>query len=78
MCSVGDCNCVHTSLNPADVGTRKGIVRNSDPLDYGLENFHFFYRKYWNRNMLDPFVVVCSDSIDVDLLSLENNKAWIL
>ena len=73
MTSACDWNCVHTSLNPADVGTREGSVKNSDSLELWLRGPSFLLQGVFKPEPVNPAVVVRRTSIDEELLFLKND-----
>ena len=73
MTSACDWNYVQGSLNPADVGTREGSVRNSDSFALWLRGPPFLLQGSLEPKPVSPAVVVRSASINVDLLSLKSN-----
>ena len=73
MISACDWNYVQGSLNPADVGTREGRVRNSDSFALCLIGHPILLQGSLEPKPVIPDVVVRSASINVDLLSFESN-----
>ena len=67
MNSACDWNYVQGSLNPANVGTRKGSVRNSDSFALWLRGPPFLLQESLEPKSVSPAVVVRSASINVDL-----------
>ena len=73
MPSAFDWNYVQGSLNPDDVGTCEGSVRILIPLQLLLRVPPFLSQESLEPKPVSPAVVVCSASINVDLLSLKSN-----
>ena len=73
MASACDWNYVLKSLNPADVGTREGRVRNFDSFALWLRGPPFLLQGSLEPKLVSPAVVVRSANINVDLLSLKSN-----
>ena len=73
MTSACDWNYIQGSLNPADVGTREGSVRNSDSFALWLGGPPFLLQGPLEPKPVSPAVVVRSTSINLDLLSLKSN-----
>ena len=73
MTSACDWNYVQGSLNPADVGTREGSVRNSDSFALWLRGPPFLLQGSLEPKPVSPAVVVRSASINLDLLSLKSD-----
>ena len=73
MTSACDWNYVQGSLNPADLGTREGSVKNSKSFALWLEGLPFLLQGSLEPKLVSPAVVDRSVSINVDLLSLKSN-----
>ena len=73
MTSACDWNYVQGCLNPADVGTREGSVRNSDSFTLWLRGPPFLLQGSLEPKPVSPAVVVRSASINLDLLSLKSD-----